>query len=97
MKWQPIETAPKATKVLITYNNSKGKSRVIVARYLPKYFMEDDAYFDDSMDYNEENDTYYYPEGWYEQIDNWDSYTDMFISEGVPTHWMPLPNPPQGE
>ena len=33
--------------------------------------------------------------GWYECIDNWDDYTEVAIHEGEPTHWMPLPAPPQ--
>lgn len=53
---------------------------------------------DDDIDseYDEETDEYYFPEGWWEVIKNWDDYSCVAI-EDVVTHWMPLPEPPGGE
>ncbi len=43
---------------------------------------------------NRAGDTTYVPEGWYECINNLDDYTFVAVSEGVITHWMPLPEAP---
>lgn len=49
---------------------------------------------DIDCDYNEENDEYYFPEGWWEVIKNWEDYECVAIQDEV-THWMPLPEPPK--
>ena len=52
-------------------------------------------YSDDiDSEYDEETDEYYFPEGWWEVIKNWDDYSCVAINDFV-THWMPLPEPPQ--
>lgn len=53
-------------------------------------------YWDTDLDadYDEETDQYYYPEGWWEKIHNWDEYNHVLINDFV-THWMPLPEPPE--
>lgn len=51
-------------------------------------------YSDDiDMEYDEETDEDYMPEGWWEVIKNWDDYSCVAIGDFV-THWMPLPTPP---
>lgn len=54
--------------------------------------------YDDDIDseYDEETDEYYFPEGWWEVIKNWDDYSCVAIEDTV-THWMPLPEPPKEE
>ena len=47
---------------------------------------------DIDMEYDEETDEYYLPEGWWEVINNWDDYSFVAIGDFV-THWMPLPPP----
>jgi hypothetical protein len=55
------------------------------------------SYNDDiDMEYDEEKDEYYFPEGWWEVIKNWDEYSCVAIADFV-THWMPLPEPPKEE
>ena len=49
---------------------------------------------DMECDYNEENDEYYFPEGWWEVIRNWDNYSCVAIEDEV-VYWMPLPEPPK--
>lgn len=45
----------------------------------------------DGSDYNEENDTSYWPEGWYE----WNEHEEIHWQlDNEPTHWMPLPEAP---
>ena len=92
--WQPIDTAPKGRKVLVYYKNACGKGRTVLARYVAKHTEEDTSESDMDMDYSEEKDCYYWPEGWYEEIDNWDDYSSVKISQAL-THWMPLPEAPQ--
>ncbi|RNC62775.1 MAG: hypothetical protein AWM53_01994 [Candidatus Dichloromethanomonas elyunquensis] len=50
---------------------------------------------DTDLFYSEEKDEYYLPEGFYEVIKNWDDYGSITIGDFV-THWMPLPEPPEG-
>lgn len=55
------------------------------------------SYNDDiDMEYDEEKDEYYFPEGWWEVIKNWDEYSCVAIADFV-THWMPLPPSPVEE
>jgi hypothetical protein len=82
------------TKVLAHYFNSHGKSRTVCARWIPAKFetADSDAYDDDFLEYDEESDTFYWPEAWYEAIENWDDYGSVKINEGEVTHWQPLPH-----
>lgn len=94
--WQPIETAPLNTIILVHYKNGCGKSRVIKARYITK-FTEENHSGEDWCDYNEASDTYYDPEGWYEEIDNWPDYSHVAFCGNNPDAWQPLPTPPIAE
>jgi hypothetical protein len=53
-----------------------------------------DDFGDEYGDYDEDEDEYYWTEGWYELIDNWDAYRAVRINCEV-THWMPLPDGPE--
>jgi hypothetical protein len=81
-------------KVLAHYFNSHGKSRTVCARWIPAKFetADSDTYDDDFLEYDEESDTFYWPEAWYEEIENWDDYGSVKINEGEVTHWQPLPH-----
>lgn len=59
-----------------------------------KYSVAMPFYADIDADYDEETDEYYFPEGWWEIIKNWDDYSCVAIEDTV-THWMPLPQPPK--
>lgn len=97
--WISVDQAmPKSGKtVVVSQVNSYGKQQVISASYCPAMTWEaqpwdSDWVTEDWCDYDEENDLYYYPEGWYEfgyEMDTWHR-----ISATV-THWMPLPEPPE--
>lgn len=82
-EWQPIETAPKNTKVLAAYQNDMGNWRVITACY-HTYLPWSDEYGDHEEEFA--------PEGWYEENDSSDV---IYQTSRVPTHWMPLPSPPK--
>lgn len=77
---------------------ANGKSRYYVceAFYAHKYSITCSVYSDLDADYSEETDEYYFPEGWWECIHNWDEYSSVAIDDFV-THWMPLPEPPKEE
>lgn len=59
-----------------------------------KYSTPTQFYEDIDADYNEDTDEYYFPEGWWEVIKNWDDYSCVAIEDKV-THWMPLPKGPE--
>lgn len=59
-----------------------------------KYSTPTQFYEDIDADYDEETDEYYFPEGWWEVIKNWDEYSCVAIEDTV-THWMSLPEPPK--
>ena len=59
------------------------------ARTIPCQYSDDI-----DSEYDEETDEYYFPDGWWEVIKNWDDYSCVAISDFV-THWMPLPEPPK--
>ena len=80
--------------VLACYRNEAGMLRRIRAEYISAKTVE--SYPDDEFgEYDEDSDTYYDPEGWYEQIDNWGDYTAVAVCEGEITHWMPMPDGPK--
>jgi hypothetical protein len=87
---------PAGTKVLAFYRNSMGVSRRICAEYIGKH--QRDAFDFDSdygdTDYDEASDQYYWPEGWYERVDNWDELTHLAVTEGEITHWRVMPAVP---
>jgi hypothetical protein len=79
--------------VFVSYLNSHKKRRMVKAFYATKYSIESNI-DEDFLEYYEENDTYYVPEGWYECIDNWDEFTSIKINEGTVDYVMPLPPQP---
>ena len=70
----------------------KKNPRVVRACWIPANTI-DTSYmaFEGDTEYNEDDDTYYWPEGWYE----WNEIEEMHwsLGDGV-SHWMPLPELP---
>ena len=98
--WIPVgERMPDALKpVMASYtSNYDGKSRTIRARWVAKLTQESEDIDDFDAQYDEETDTYYDHEGWYELIDNWGEYSSVAVTEGEVTHWQPLPAAPKQE
>lgn len=84
-EWQSIETAPRdGRKLLLFYINRNGLPRTVVGGWV----TDEEAAETDADGVGLEA-------GWYERIDNWGDYYQVAIHEGEPTHWMPLPPPPQ--
>ena len=94
-RWIPVsEEMPKlGTTVFAAYKNSNGKWRTIIAEWVSTKSTESSA-DSDFGEYDEATDTYYDPEGWYEQVENGADYTAMFVSDGVVSHWCDMPLPP---
>lgn len=93
--WISVKDAmPKSGVIVLAYYiNSHNHSRRIRAKWTAAKTEEANAEFDWG-EYDEETDTYWTPEGWYECTDNWDEFSSIMVSEGEITHWMPLPLAP---
>lgn len=96
-EWKPIESAPAGKYVLVYYENAAKRGRTIIAKFTPRFTVEShsDGCGDDADEYDEANDRYTYREGWWERVDNWDDFSCVYVNEGVPIYWMPLPEPPK--
>ena len=80
--------------VLAAYRNDLNMPRIVRASWVPANTVESATDDEDVGVYCEADDTYYLAEGWWEQIDNWDDCSQVFVNHEV-THWMPLPTPPE--
>jgi hypothetical protein len=94
--WQLVSDDGKPNGVvLVAYTPTEFPKKQIIVRacYFGK-FQEESGSDGEWYEYNEADDTYYIPEGWYECISNWDEYSSIKI-HGEVTHWMPLPAAPK--
>ncbi|HZF69839.1 hypothetical protein [Sulfuricurvum sp.] len=89
---------PKAGQIVFAYmeNNVELAEKVfefhdvIRAVYYPKFHMECNGDFDGDVDYDEEKDEYYWPEGWYE----WNAVEDThWLATKKAKLWMHIPVP----
>lgn len=94
-EWISVSERMPDKACLVFYTNKLGNPRIVKAKYTPRF--TDEAHgdcTDEWCEYSEEHDEYFYPEGWYECIDNWDDYAFVTINDATVTHWMPLPEYP---
>lgn len=94
-EWTAVSDGLPDGIVLACYTNNYNKGRIIRATYVQKFTQESEDIDDFGAQYDEETDTYYDCEGWYEMIDNWGDYSSVAVTEGAVTHWMPLPAAPE--
>ncbi len=81
MEWQPIETAPKDGTWILAINNRRNQAVII---------WRDDAFDEGDPDRTRGEG------GWIHPFTT--GYRSTFWNGGcgsVPTHWMPLPEPPK--
>ena len=97
-RWIPVtERLPESgVHVLLACKTWGGNKYVCDGFHTEKFSQPTEFYEDIDADYSEETDEYYFPEGWWEVIKNWDDYSCVAIEDTV-THWMPLPDPPKEE
>ena len=75
-------------EVIVAHENGG----VGTAIYVPKFYLPDDEFDEDSeVELNEKDGEYYAPEGWYTE-DREDEY--LYSVSSPVTHWMPLPTHP---
>lgn len=93
-KWNKVEDCmPNGDEeVLVTYKNSWGKDVVLLASHYDELTAEAPGEWDpDDCAYNEVDDTYYIPEGWYEACAGSE---ELYGIDGTVSHWMPIPRVP---
>lgn len=101
--WIPVtERLPENDKPVLAFgraaNNQKHKT-IFKGRWIADHTMlsaDFGADDDMSLNYDDAEDEYYVPEGWFERIENWDDFTDVAAGDYIITHWMPLPESPEG-
>ena len=84
------------TKVLAHYFNKLGKGRTVCAIWVPAKTRVSDNDIDEDLEfeYDDETDQFYWPEGWYEAIENWEEFGYLKVYEGEVAYWQPLPKWP---
>lgn len=92
-----VELPEHGRKVLATYKNSAGNSRVIIGERFDRWKEQASGDDECASEYSEELDDYFHLEGWYEQQENWGDYASIFVHEGEVTHWMPVPKSPAAQ
>ena len=85
-EWQPIETAPKDGTVIILARGC----RVTVGHWEPERWPIGAEYHSSTGEYLGTFETGECIDAW------WYSEDGGFDDENLPTHWMPLPPPPEG-
>ena len=93
-EWNSIETAPKDKRLLVLCKRSNDTKAVVIGVYCRKFTQEASEEWagEDWCDYDENSDTYYCQEGWYEQIENWDELSACaFDSRNTAIGWLPIP------
>ena len=95
-KWVSVKKRlPQAGNyVLVTVRPKEGRgikhNYVQEAMYIPRHYWEVyDVICEEDYDYDEENDIYYWKEGWYFPEND----EMLYLVDGEVTHWMPSPKP----
>ncbi len=94
MDWEPIETAPKGKKVIV-YGVVPGYSypQTAIARFWPQHTLEvAEGYEDEDWADISDEGVAYMPADWYEENHSADDAPAVNLK---PTHWMPIPAPPE--
>jgi hypothetical protein len=89
--WTPTaDRMPEPCTNVLAYT---GKGQPIRAQWVPAKTLVDNGNGDFGV-YDEATDECYWPEAWYETNAHEETH---WIVDGLVTHWIPLPRPPQGD
>lgn len=80
-------------RVIVKIKTPLGKHHYTVAEWIPKFFRADSDYGEEflgELDYNEEKDELYWPEGWYESSFEAEE-TNWMIASGEVVGWIEIP------
>lgn len=64
----------------------------MIGCYIPKLTAEQSLWYDDGIDcdYSEEDDCFYYPEGWVEKVHNWEDFGFIYLEPSdTVLYWQP--------
>jgi hypothetical protein len=89
LKWiRPSERKPGSRgRVLAAVKfHLSGKVLPITAKYVWRH-TEEAVLDSDHYEYDDEEDVYWTPEGWYETIDNWGDFSAAAVTEGDVIAW----------
>ena len=87
------EKLPTAGKDVLIRQKYYGTFVCFTGHWIPKYHSEDMGCEEcDWLDYDEENDVYFEPEGWYENQYNWGDYSAVYCEQENVTHWAYIPD-----
>lgn len=65
----------------------------MVGGYIPRFTVDCNGWEYVDCDYLEEEDTFYYPEGWVEKVHNWEDYGFIYmVPSDTVLYWKPLYN-----
>jgi hypothetical protein len=89
-----MDSVPAQQPVLVRHRTALGKWRVVKLEYVSPFAVESSDHEGSlELDYCEADDTYYWPEGWYECIEHWDNLTHVLVPADVELlGWTPLPD-----
>ena len=100
MNWIPLEKElpESGTRVIFSWINCQGFRRTSIGYYAGTRILDASDWWNgdvdyELLDYSEEEDKEYVPEGWYEEGAEGEY---CYPQSGV-THWMPLPPKPEDE
>ena len=71
---------PSGKIVLLQYKNCVDKNRIVIGTYVEKFTDENYDSDGEWWEYNEANDTYYLPEGGYENMQNNPDYATLYMN-----------------
>lgn len=95
MDWIDVDKKmpPAGRLVLVAFLNPLDKKRVSIAYWCPARHMEAYELSDAiELDYDEKTDTYWEPEGWYENTNACTDYSAYFMTD-KPLLWAEIPWP----
>lgn len=81
---------PAAELPVLAWDGAQWVRAIWVPRYRKEQGFEHES---DWTDYNEKDDTFCWPEGWYEVQSHGGEEMLWHLSAGA-SHWMPMPSPP---